>query len=75
LNDEQAAKMKTLRSNMFTQMKSIHENNSLSGEQKHEQMKALVLQQKEQLKTVLTPGQLQQLENMKKQHHRRDFAK
>jgi dsDNA-binding SOS-regulon protein len=56
-------------------MKSIHTDNSLSREQKHEQIKSLVMQQKDQLKTILTADQLEQLQQMKSQHHRRDFSK
>ena len=75
LNDTQASQLKTIRTDMMAKMKSIHTDNSLSQEQKHEQIKALVMQQKDQLKTILTPDQLQQLQQMRMQHHRRDFSK
>ena len=75
LSDAQASQLKTIRTDMFAKMKSIHTDNSLSQEQKHEQIKSLVMQQKDQLKTILTPAQLQQLEQMKAAHRRRDFAK
>ncbi|MFT3932994.1 MAG: hypothetical protein QM726_05200 [Chitinophagaceae bacterium] len=75
LSDAQASQMKTIRTDMMAKMKTIHQDNSLSQDQKREQMKSLVIQQKEQLKTILTPDQLQQLEQMRGQHHRRDFSK
>ena len=75
LSDTQANQLKTMRTETFGKIKSIHADNSLSQEQKHEQIKSLVMQQKDQLKTVLTPDQLQKLEEMKAQHHRRDFSK
>jgi len=68
LNDTQASQLKTIRTDMVAKMKSIHMDNSLSQEQKHEQMKNLVLQQKEQLKNILTAEQRQQMEQMKKEH-------
>jgi Spy/CpxP family protein refolding chaperone len=75
LSDAQASQLKTIRTDMMTKMKSIHTDNSLSDEQKHEQMKTLVMQQKDQLKTILTPDQLQQMQQMRGQHHRREFSK
>jgi Spy/CpxP family protein refolding chaperone len=75
LSDTQASQLKDIRTGMRTKIKSIHADNSLSQEQKKEQVKALVLQQKDQLKTILTPDQLQQLQEMRGQHHRRDFSK
>ncbi|MEO5595459.1 MAG: hypothetical protein ABIR15_22685 [Chitinophagaceae bacterium] len=75
LTDEQAGKLKTVRTDMVAKIKSIHADNTLNKEQKHEQIKTLVLQQKDQLKTILTADQLQQLQQVKEQHHRRDFSK
>ena len=75
LSDTQASQLKNIRTDMMTKMKSIHTDNSLSREQKHEQIKSLVMQQKDQLKTILTADQLEQLQQMKSQHHRRDFSK
>ncbi|MEP6748941.1 MAG: hypothetical protein ABJB86_14515 [Bacteroidota bacterium] len=82
LNHTQASQLKDMRTGMVTKMKSIHTDNSLSQEQKHEQIKTLVMQQKDQLKTILTPEQLQQMQQMRKgdhdgrfQHHREDFSK
>jgi Spy/CpxP family protein refolding chaperone len=75
LNDSQASQLKIIRTDMMTKMKAVHTDNSLSQEQKHEQMKALVMEHKDQLKIILTPEQLQQLQQMRAQHHRREFSK
>jgi len=75
LTDAQASQLKDMRAGTMTKIKSIREDNALSHEQKKEQIKGLVMQQKEQLKTILSAEQLQQMEQMKAQHHRRDFSK
>ncbi|MEP7277861.1 MAG: hypothetical protein ABI813_04395 [Bacteroidota bacterium] len=75
LTDEQSGRLKTARSEMVTKRKSIRTDNSLSREQKHEQIKALAIQQKEDLKSILTADQLQQLDQMKATHHRKDFGR
>jgi len=75
LTDTQASQLKDIRTDMMTKIKSIHSDNSLSQEQKREQIKSMAMQQKEQLKTILTAEQLQQLEQMKQPHHRENFAR
>ena len=75
LSDAQAGQLKEARTNMVAKIKSIHTDNSLTQDQKREQIKSLVMQQKDQLKTILTPAQLEQLQQMRSQHHRRDFSK
>ena len=68
LSDEQAAKLEKNRSAMAAEMKAIHENKSLSDEQKREKMKELQKKQKENLKSVLTEEQLKKL---KESDHKR----
>jgi len=75
LTDAQSSQLKDMRTGTMTRIKSIREDNALSHEQKKEQIKGLVMQQKEQLKTILSAEQLQQLEQMKAKHHRKDFSK
>jgi len=75
LSDAQAGQLKEARTNMAAKIRSIHTDNSLTQDQKREQIKSLVMQQKDQLKTILTPAQLEQLQQMRSQHHRRDFSK
>ncbi len=66
LSDDQAKKLADLRTSTFAKMKELHSNQSLTPEQKRDQMKTLVQNQREQLKQVLTPDQLKQMEEM---HH------
>jgi Spy/CpxP family protein refolding chaperone len=66
LTDQQAATIKTQEQNTREQMKSIHENENLASEQKREQIKTLMAKQKDAIKSVLTPEQATELENMHK---------
>jgi len=68
LTDDQTAKLKTQREQLHTQMKSVREDSSLTADQKKEKVKQLFGQQKEQLKTILTPEQLTKLQSMRKGH-------
>jgi len=68
LSDDQAKRLADLRTATVAKMKELRSNQSLSPDQKREQMKSLVQDQKQQLKSVLTPDQLKQLDEM---HHGR----
>jgi hypothetical protein len=68
LTDDQVAKIKAGQENLRSQAKAIHENNSLLPQQKMEQMKDLMAQHKDMVKSVLTPEQQSQFEKMS--HHR-----
>jgi hypothetical protein len=67
LSEAQTASIKTERANFRTQMQSIHENENLLPYQKMEQVKALADKQKDMVKSVLTPDQYSEYENMHKQ--------
>ncbi|MFN8290415.1 MAG: hypothetical protein U0U70_09170 [Chitinophagaceae bacterium] len=67
LSDEQAAKMEKNRKEFSDKMKALHENKSLSEEKKREEMKTLMKQQKDNMKSILTEEQLQK---MKEQKHK-----
>ena len=75
LTDAQSGQLTGMRTEMAAKIKAIHSDNSLSRQQKKEQVKTLVTAQKEQLKSILTPEQVQQLEQLKQQRHKRDFVK
>lgn len=75
LSDAQAAQLKDMRTGMMTKIKSVRTDSSLSRNQKHEQIKAIAMQQKDQLKTILTPDQMQQLEQMRQHHPQQGFTK
>ncbi|MEO8172387.1 MAG: hypothetical protein ABI581_04865 [Sediminibacterium sp.] len=61
LTDEQSKKLKDNQAALRDKMKSIRENKSLSDDQKKEQVRAIAKEQREQLKSVLTPEQLQKM--------------
>ncbi len=65
LTDDQSAKMQANRKEMGEKMKAIRGNNSLSDEQKKEQVKELMKKQKEYMKSVLTEEQLKKLKETK----------
>ena len=75
LSDAQASQLKAIRTDMAAKIKAIHADSALTRDQKHEQVKNLVVQQKDQLKNILTPEQLQQLQQMREQHHKKDFSR
>jgi hypothetical protein len=68
LTDDQVAKIKAGQENLHNQAIAIHENNNLLPQQKMEQMKALMAQHKDMVKSILTPEQQSQFEKMS---HRR----
>jgi hypothetical protein len=61
LTDEQSKKLKESQAGFQDKIKSIRENQSLSEDQKREQVRAIAKEQHEQLKSVLTPEQLQKM--------------
>jgi N-methylhydantoinase B/oxoprolinase/acetone carboxylase alpha subunit len=67
LSDQQAATIKSQEQNLRVQMQSIRDNDNLMRQQKMEQIKALLAKQKDAIKSVLTPEQQSQFENMNKQ--------
>lgn len=69
LTDDQVAKLQQQRSDLKTQMKAIHENQSLDQSAKRQQVRALVQKQKDNFKSVLTQEQLDKLHT---QHQKRD---
>jgi Spy/CpxP family protein refolding chaperone len=64
LTDAQASTIKSQQQVLRKQMKDIMENDNLFRDQKRDEMKSLIAKNKENLKTVLTPQQYEQFENM-----------
>lgn len=62
LTDEQAAKIEKNRIEMSGKMKAIRENKSLSDEKKREEMRELMKNQRENMKSVLTEEQQKKLQ-------------
>lgn len=61
LTDEQTKKIKDNQAGLQSKLKDIRANTSLTPDQKKEQARAIFKQQQEQLKSVLTPEQLQKM--------------
>lgn len=66
LTNDQVAKLQQQRNDLKTQLKAIHENQSLDQTAKREQARALVQKQKDNFKSVLTQEQLDKLHNQHK---------
>ncbi|MEP7254265.1 MAG: hypothetical protein ABI666_00745 [Ferruginibacter sp.] len=75
LSDNQVAKLKTQHASMQAKAEKIKTNESLSREQKKEQMMALKSEAKEQRKKIFTPEQIKKMEEMKKSRGDRSRAK
>ena len=76
LSDDQATKLKDMRTNTVAKIKQIHSDASLTPDQKKEQIKSVVQDQREQMKSVLTPDQLKQLNEMRHEGgHQREWSK
>jgi len=72
LTADQQEKMKAMRAEFKIQAKAINDNSALTEDQKKEQLKALHVKNRQQMKAVLTPDQQQkvaeQRKNLRKQH-------
>ena len=68
LNKEQKEKLGSLRSGMSEKIKTIRSNESLSQEQKKDQVKELMKAQKEEMKSILTDEQFKKMQEMKSHH-------
>lgn len=72
LSADQTAKLEPILADRDQKFQALRENTSLTPDQRHEQMKAIHQSTEQQLATVLTPDQLQQLKTMR--HGRRGFG-
>lgn len=66
LTDDQVAALKKGHEDMAQKFKAVHDDKSLTDEQKKAQLKEYKKQQHDSLKSILTPEQLQKLEQHKK---------
>ncbi|MDO6433204.1 hypothetical protein Q4E93_21520 [Flavitalea sp. BT771] len=69
LSDDQVSKIKTGQEGLRTQLRSIHENDNLLPQEKMEQLKGLMAKRRDVFKSVLTPGQYTQFEQMMQHRH------
>lgn len=63
LTDDQSARLKQNRDDFQAKAKAIRQDQSLSDSQKKEQLKGLAKQQKENMKAILTPEQLEKMKS------------
>jgi Spy/CpxP family protein refolding chaperone len=61
LTDDQSTKLKANREDFHKKAKAIRENTALTEDQKKEQVKALAQQNRESLKSILTPEQMEKM--------------
>jgi Spy/CpxP family protein refolding chaperone len=69
LSAEQTAKLTPIFADRAQKFQALRQDQSLTPDQRREQMKALHQSTEQQLATVLTPDQLQQLKAMRHDHH------
>jgi len=69
LSADKTAQLTPIFANRDQQMQALWQNTSLTPEQRHEQMRSIQQSTQQQLATVLTPDQLQQLKAMRHNHH------
>ena len=72
LSADQTAKLEPILADRDQKFQALMQNSSLTPDQRHEQMKAIHQSTEQQLASVLTPDQLQQLKTMR--HGRRGFG-
>jgi periplasmic protein CpxP/Spy len=68
LSADQTAKLEPIFANRDQQFQALRQNSQLTPDQRHEQMKAIHESTKQQLATVLSPDQIQQLKEMRHNH-------
>jgi Spy/CpxP family protein refolding chaperone len=72
LSDAQVQQLKQMHQDTRSQFEAIRKNTALSADQKKAALKTLREKRQEQLKTVLTPDQLQKLQELRKERKHDD---
>ena len=70
LSSDQTARLTPIFADRQQKTQALFQDQSLSPQQRHEQMKSIHQNTEQQLATVLTPDQIQQLKTMRHGHHR-----
>ncbi|HTV09054.1 MAG TPA: hypothetical protein VMD97_08445 [Candidatus Aquilonibacter sp.] len=70
LSPDVTAKLTPIFADRDQKTQALFQDQSLTPQQRHEQMRAIHQSTEQQLATVLTPDQLQQLKTMRHGHHR-----
>ena len=68
LSPDQTAKLEPIFADRDQKMAALWQNQNLAPQDRHEQMRAIQQSTREQLSTVLTPDQLQQLKTLRHEH-------
>jgi Spy/CpxP family protein refolding chaperone len=68
LSPDQTAKLEPIFADRDQKMAALWQNQSLAPQDRHEQMRAIQQGTREQLATVLTPDQIQQLKTLRHEH-------
>lgn len=72
LTADQQQKMQQLRSNFRPQLEALRNDNSLTQDQKRAKMQDLMKQQQEQMKSILTPEQLEKMKTLRQERKNKD---
>jgi len=71
LTDQQKTQLRDLFKSHRSELKAIREDETLSKKEKHEKMKAVMLEIKQQAQSFLTPDQQQKWDQMVEQHQKK----
>jgi len=75
LTDDQIAKIKPMAEDVYKQMEQVHQDSSLSEQERREKTKGIHENALGQMRTILTPDQLKKLDEMMSSHaHHGDGA-
>lgn len=72
LSSDQQQKMEQLRSDFRNRFSSLRNDNSLTDDQKKAKMQDMRKQQQEQMKSILTPEQIQKMESLRKERNKKN---
>ena len=73
LTSDQQKKMEQIRTDFRNRFSSLRSDNALTQEQKKAKMQELMKQQQDQMKSILTPEQIQKMESARKQRTRKNI--
>src|SRR5215218_3071593 len=72
LTADQQQKMEQMRTDFKNKFSTMRSDNSLTDEQKKAKMQEMRKQQQEQMKSILTPEQIQKMESLRKQRNKKN---
>ena len=72
LTSDQQQKMEQIRTDFRNRFSSLRSDNALTQEQKKAKMQELIKQQQDQMKSILTPEQIQKMESLRQQRNKKN---